>query len=724
MKKILFLFISLIPLTTLFAGQNGFAVVVDSASYANALTEIEKYRQSIEEYDGLKTFLVIDKWHRPDSIRSKLIQLHNQKNNPIEGAVFIGDVPIAMIRNAQHLTTAFKMDQDRYAWNRSSVPSDRYYDDFHLIFDFVKQDSIRSNYFYYSLNSASPQGLQPTIYSGRIKPFNTPDKYNDLKKYLKKAVRTKEEKRAVTNFFYFAGHGYNSESMIARIDEKIAIYEQFPWLKTQANHVDYLDHSMETHIKSKLLNELQRNELDIALLHHHGSWDTEYLNGMPNVSNPRQQIDGVKYFLRSKVRASKDAEKSIRYYIDNYDVPRSWFDGTFDPQIILEDSAFNAGLDVHISDVEAIDPNAHLIILDACFNGSFHLDNYIAGAYIFNSGNTVAVKANSVNVLQDKWANEFLGLLGHGVNIGQWARLTTYLESHIIGDPTFSFSSSNTQPADLNQRIANNSIKDTKYWLKLLKSPYAEQQTLALRMLYDLQYKGLSDILFDIFKKSDYGVVRMECLKLLTAYNDDNFINCLQLALDDSYELIQRQAVYLTGKSGDDRLIEPLLKIAIRNNTAERVRFNVQTALQFFPEDKLLESYDAIYAQQQHFAESDSVKARLKRTIKYYTNRWKKDNDAIFDPETKEKELKLNIRNLRNNNYHPKVADFCRFAKEYPNEELQTIMIEALGWFNISAEKTVIIQTCKDIIADEESSFKIKQEAERTLNRLQLSWYR
>ena len=49
--------------------------------------------------------------------------------------------------------------------------------------------------------------------------------------------------------------------------------------------------------------------------------------------------------------------------------------------------------------------------------------------------------ANSFNVLQDKSANDLFGWLGFGTRIGLWARYTNILESHIIGDPTFCFSS-------------------------------------------------------------------------------------------------------------------------------------------------------------------------------------------------------------------------------------------------------------------------------------------
>ena len=35
------------------------------------------------------------------------------------------------------------------------------------------------------------------------------------------------------------------------------------------------------------LNEMQRRDLDFAVLHHHGDWDTEYLNNHCTVTNHR-----------------------------------------------------------------------------------------------------------------------------------------------------------------------------------------------------------------------------------------------------------------------------------------------------------------------------------------------------------------------------------------------------------------------------------------------------
>lgn len=85
-----------------------------------------------------------------------------------------------------------------------------------------------------------------------------------------------------------------------------------------------------------------------------------------------------------------------------------------------------------LPEVTEVSPNVRMVIFDACYNGDFREDDYIAARYIFSAGECVTTFANSVNVLQDKQANELLGLLGLGARIGQWAQLTNILESHIM----------------------------------------------------------------------------------------------------------------------------------------------------------------------------------------------------------------------------------------------------------------------------------------------------
>lgn len=215
------------------AVKRGFAIVVDPKSYQEAKNEINDYAKAIEDINGLKVFIVQDKWGIPDSIRAELTRLHSQKTFPIEGTVLLGDIPVAMIRDAQHMTSAFKMNQanDR---RESSVPSDRFYDDLGLKFKFLDRDSVKP-YYYYSLTADSRQYLRPTIYSGRIRPTDVggTSRYQKLRAYLKKVVAEKRSKNTLNQMLYFNGHGYVSGSIMARIDEKLGLYEHFPWLLQQ-----------------------------------------------------------------------------------------------------------------------------------------------------------------------------------------------------------------------------------------------------------------------------------------------------------------------------------------------------------------------------------------------------------------------------------------------------------------------------------------------------------
>ena len=92
-----------------------------------------------------------------------------------------------------------------------------------------------------------------------------------------------------------------------------------------------------------------------------------------------------------------------------------------------------------------------------------------------SEGKCVTTFANSVNVLQDKMANEMLGLLGMGARVGQWAKLTNILESHITGDPTLRFQSINEVDANALFKEPYNESR----MLELLQSPYADIQNFA-----------------------------------------------------------------------------------------------------------------------------------------------------------------------------------------------------------------------------------------------------
>src|SRR3989339_1967391 len=130
------------------------------------------------------------------------------QNHNLKGAIFIGQIPVAMIRDAQHFTSAFKMDQELFPYKSSSVPSDRFYDDFDLKFDYLGKDSVNKLFHYYSLRWDSPQKISSDIYSGRLKPtLPGDDGYAQIRWYFKKLVAQRAKENELNIITSFTGEG-------------------------------------------------------------------------------------------------------------------------------------------------------------------------------------------------------------------------------------------------------------------------------------------------------------------------------------------------------------------------------------------------------------------------------------------------------------------------------------------------------------------------------------
>lgn len=720
-KKLIFIFTCLLYAGFMQAGSNkGFAIVVDPVTYENAKAEIDLYTKAIQEIEQLTPVVVVDKWGVPDSIKSELLRLYRQPKASIEGAVFIGDIPIPMLRDAQHLTSAFKMNQKSFGWQESSVPSDRFYDDFDLEFTFLEKDKDEPLYFYYSLSPQSVQYLRPELYTGRIKANdeNGTTRYEKIKAFLKKAVAQKYESNVTDQILFFSGNGYVSESVAARIDEKAAILENFPWLKHQKNGIEYIDHKRDKAIKDRLKTEMQRPDLDIAILHHHGDVEIQYMNGIPLPKSTTEEVRNIQLYLRESLRHAKEKGKNIDTIkvqlskrFDN--LPMSWFDGAFDARTMEKDSLFMRSLDLFIDEFTSYHPNARLVILDACFNGSFHKEQYIAGAYIFNEGNTVAVLGNSVNVLQDKWHDRYIGLMALGMRAGRLSQYNAYLEGHLFGDPTFHFT-----PAvaifDVNKALSDGS---EKFWKKQLESPYPAVEAMALRQLVDTG-KDYSALLLDIFKTTDSYLVRMEAMVLLSTYNNDAFIECLKLAVDDSYELVQRFGINFISKSGDPRLATAIARIAVRNNTSERCEFNTKMAMSLYPEDLLIEEFEKHFKEITYYTDKQFVHDAIEKAIRVNANKWKDEVGVICD-DTSSVKTKINdIRILRNCMMHPDVPALLSYVEKAKDEEVQVALWEALGWFSLSYQRGIIADKAWQVSQSAQYPKAVRDEALKTYHRV------
>ena len=696
------------------------AVVVDEKTYAAIPEQIDAYVESVD--NSYRTgVLVVDKWYNPDSIKAHLFDMYT--NNGLEGAVFIGDIPIPMLRDAQHFTTAFKMNQSMNI-QRSSVPSDRFYDDFDLKFNFIKQDEQKKQFFYYSLLPESAQEIGCDIYSSRIKAPEGENKYELLAAYLQKAVAAKQDKAVMDKILHFGGHGYNSESMNARIDEAGAFAEHFQFLNRKGNNLEYIDFTFDKYVKTRLKAAVADKELDLAVLHHHGADDTQYLNGSPFVADPTGWINLARNFFRGKVRSAKDANAAKARYMKSYGIPAAWVNDAFDPARVQEDSLHAASMDIVISDLEGYESGAKMVILDACYNGSFNQDDYIACHYIFNPGNTIVVKANSVNTLQDTWTTELIGLLNWGISAGNWAKGQMTLESHLFGDPTFEFGAQdiehfNEGGFDINEIIATRK-NDVNYWKKVLDAPVEDElvcdfKSLAIKMLHN-NNAITSEELLDIQKNSNSKVLRLAAFNTNRKIADENLPKAIIMGLADDYELTQRLSAMYVGKNFSEELLPAVVKTYMDPMTSARVLFQIKGNLKGFDAEKLIAQFNRENEENPYW-EGQEAYGKLIKMINNYDKSSKEEIAAIADGSMSLKEQKSFARGRRNGCEPKLIEPLMHIIKNSTDKDLRLTAIEALGWYEYSVAKNDIIAQCEALYNAEQDE-AAKGELQKTINRL------
>lgn len=716
MKRLIF-FITMLftSLSSIFAGERGFAIVVDSATYQNCRVEIESYISMLKG-EGLSPILLADVWSSPEQVKSSVIKAY--KENNIEGVLLLGDIPIAMVRDAQHLTSAFKMDQERFAMNESSVPSDRFYDDFDLKFRFISRDSIRKNLFYYSLSPDSPQYIESDIYSGRIKPTLTGEAgYRQIKDYFNKLVIERSKKNYLNCVTSYTGEGSFSNSLTAWKEEQITMREQIPFAFENRNSSKFLLFYMYPHMKDLVINELKRDDLDLMVFHEHGMPHRQYLTGEPLSEGAEDNYEASKRMFREYLRRYEQGsqkERELRQLWSSvYRIDSSWFEGAYDRDVIVKDSLYELKRGIVIEDLASIKPDARVVIFDACYNGDFREDRFIAGDYIFAGGKTLVSIGNSVNVLQDKSSTDLIGLLSLGVPIGEVIKMTNILESHIIGDPTMRFDS----PADLDLDLDS---KSADYWLDILsQATYTDVKSLALRKLFFLRYPNMPELLERVYYTSKEYTVRLQVIHLLPHYRGEAFARVLKRAVDDPYEFIRRKAAYNMGKVGLDEFIPYVATLYLNSSLDERVWFNTLFAFDMLDIPKV---------KQVVFSMIDSSsfifdKQRAKELFEYKIaskERLAKSSLNLSDKSMSLKERLFAVSFLRNNNYHTPLERYLKVLSDSDEDvKLRIKLAEALGWYTYSWRKGEIVDCCRNLLSKGVENPMLEAELIKCINRLE-----
>lgn len=695
------------------AKKSSVAVVVERQAYDSIREAVDNYIEAIttSQREGV---LVVDIWNNPDSIRTRLREMYEKQM--LEGAVFVGRIPVPMIRDAQHLTTAFKMSQKK-PWIESSVPSDRFYDDFDLKFDPLGRDSVNTLAFYYSLRGDSPQQIECDIYSARIKAPEGEGEYKALAEYLNKAALAHKAPGKMRNLLHFAGHGYNSESMNARIDEGASLREQFPFLNEYGGTLTYINHAFDDTVRRCLLASLEDKKLDLAILHHHGAEDTQYLNGTPAGGSIGRWIDLSRDYLRSVVRKYDNPAPQMLRLVREYGIPYSWVSDAFDKDKIELDSLNHARRNVTIGDLKGYVSGVKVLILDACYNGAFINGDYIAARYLFNPGSTIAVKANSVNTLQDIWTDELMGLLNLGVCVGDWAKGQLTLESHLFGDPTFAFAPADDKYENLEHNIVAKR-DDAGYWRRILEGPAdtpADLKALAIKMLYRNRTITSNELL-QIAEESPYMNVRLEAFMTNCRIADGVLSQAVKRAICDNYELTRRLAIIVAKKNADPMLLQNLARLCLAPRTTARELFQLRGIEEVFDDEefiKALEIYEERYKGWIDDGRFETIVERAKESHKSALA----DIDALMSDSSSLRDKRFAISRQRNNVNPFSVDGLCHVIEHDSNMELRLAAAEALGWFNYSYMKPQIVARCRKLYEEIEDK-PLKEELLKTINRL------
>lgn len=708
---------------------NSFAIVIDRTTYSKAKDAVENYRKAVE-HDGLKTYLIAAEWANPSQVRDSLKALYN-RDKTLEGCVLVGDIPIAMIRNAQHMTTAFKMNEQTFPIRESSVPSDRFYDDLHLKFKYLSQDKDDSALYYYKLTEDSPQRLNPNFYSARIRypEGKDGDKYQAIADFLNKAAKAKyAQPNKLDQVVSYNGASYNMDCLMVYMDEEKAYRENFPLAFQNGTGFKHWNFRMNHAMRNYLLSELKRDGIDVFMFHEHGAPDQQLVNGNEACQETSSRLASVKreIYSHTKKRAKKgeSLDSLQQMFSVKFGLAAGFWDDYANAEYWKKDSIAHAESYISLPDLENIVSNPTFVMFDACYNGSFQDKDQIAGRYIFNPGSTLVVQGNTRNVLQDRWTIEMIGLLSHGIRVGQYNKLVATLEGHLIGDPTVRFApiSANTVSTDILTKADNR-----KYWNRLTKSKYPDIQSLALRMLADCDF-GLSEgnekaraatsaMLLSTFRTSPFNTVRMEALKMLSRYGGEDFTEAVRLGLNDPYERIARSSADYAGRIGDVSLLPDIVRVLFEDEDRIRIQYQLNTSLFLFPKEKVIDEVHRYLSASNRMDKKAEMEKAVESIADNFAFRDRGDS-VIMDAKAKTDKRISAIRFLRNNPRTQSLDTYLAFLNDTSvPQNLRVLMAEALGWFDLSCRKADIRSFIRKMLVEGQPD-ELKEESLQTLERL------
>lgn len=694
---------------------SSFAVITDLQTFEKCRPSLESYKRMLES-EGLGVYVIAQKWQSPDEVRARLQELYLHAR--LEGCVLVGDVPVAMVTRAQHLTSAFKMDERKNDIHEASVPSDRFYDDFDL--EFLPQGTPAKGLFhYYELAPTSLQYISCDIYSGRIRAQKSlGDPYRQISRYLDKAVEAHRTASHFDRFVSYTGHGSYSNSLVAWRSEQLLLDEQFGDAFRHGYGAKFLRYSMLPWMKEQVIRELRRPDVDMMVFHEHGMPHRQYLSGTPYVTDAEEAVEELGYIFREQMRRSESNRRRMIRKAEEMGLDTTVYCNLSSHDRDRLDSIADLRSGILVDEVADIAPCPRFVLFDACYNGDFREEDFIAGHYIMSEGDCVVSFANSVNVLQDKSAFDLLGLLGEGLRIGAWAKNIHILESHVIGDPTYHFRAAHPEWGDFNELARS---RDVRYWRSVSEHPLPDMQNLAAIRLYEAGDREVEEFLLGQVLSSPYAVVRYNAFRLLHSLGGAAYKEALHCAAHDSFEFMRRVAVTQMGRTGDEDFIPELIDLYVRDRHAARIVFNIGQSLLCFEPSKVQAAIEEYFASKTFF-HAGKYRDELLAMVTPHNGKSSGEEavEVILNPDERMSWRLMYISFLKNRPYHQHLDRLLPILLDSTQpEELRVRLAESLAWFDHSVFKPQIIRAGYALLESGEGSEELHKEVLRMIRRLE-----
>jgi HEAT repeat protein len=471
---------------------------------------------------------------------------------------------------------------------------------------------------------------------------------------------------------FAAGHGYIHESLNAYQADVALAGEQLTYGSGAAVRVDAIGQLYDNYVKPRLFRQWVDPELDLLFVRSHGSPDIIHMD--PPMPSEGDEAD------------------------DDPDEPES----PYDPE------------DVSAPEVRELPDGAEMVFLDCCFNGSFAHDEYVAEALLFDVGECVAVYANSRNVRQDIWSTENLGMIRAGYSAGEVHKRVRYLESHLLGDPTFAFAPASTS-TEL-RRALETSSEDTLLSLAEHAQDSAARGV-ALERYAQLAGREALPVVTRALSDDPATFVRLKALAATVALAPSNLAELVTGRIDDPDPTVRKFAVILASDIGDPASADALIA-ASAADACMRVRWQAAQGLNRLGRAQSAISDDAIadvlecagLDEQAEMYREAAIRTRDEGGLE----KWCIERMGDDDPEKR----RMGVRTLRGNRYQDALPILLELLQSDDDAVVRETAAEALGWWSLSHRKPEIRAALEAVLAQPDLPASVRDAALVSLRRL------